>query len=118
MAYLKSCLNEDIYVRPPPGFNIGDGKALYGLKQAGRCWWLNLKAILEDIGFKENEEDQSTYILNRREKKAMLWIHVDYRILASEEEDTLSFLLEQLTSRLKLRWDRELSSIIGIEIKQ
>ncbi|MBW0538923.1 hypothetical protein O181_078638 [Austropuccinia psidii MF-1] len=123
-AYLHSPLKEDIYVRPPPGIDIEDGKvlklkkALYGLKQAGRCWWLYLREILEKIGFKANEEDQSTYILKRGTEKAMLWIHVDDGILATEEDSTMKVLQQQLARQLNLRWDEELSSIVGIEVRQ
>ncbi|MBW0506605.1 hypothetical protein O181_046320 [Austropuccinia psidii MF-1] len=123
-AYLHSSLDEDIYVRPPQGIDLEHGKvfklqkALYGLKQAGRCWWLHSKDILEKIGFKANEEDQSTYIFKRGTEKAMLWIQVDDGILAAKGEGTMNFLRGELSRNLNLRWDKELSSIVGIEIKQ
>ncbi|MBW0551955.1 hypothetical protein O181_091670, partial [Austropuccinia psidii MF-1] len=123
-AYLHSPLNKDIYVRPPPGIDFEHGKvlklrkALYGLKQAGRCWWLHLKEVLKKMGFKTNEEDQSTYILKWGTEKSMLWIHMDYGILAAETDSTMEFLQGQLARHLNLRWDKELSSTVGIEVKQ
>ncbi|MBW0563847.1 hypothetical protein O181_103562 [Austropuccinia psidii MF-1] len=77
-AYLHSKVDEVIFVRPPPGVIIGENKvlrlkkALYGLKQAGRCWWLHLKNVLQEIGFKENDNDQSTYVYKIGEEYAML----------------------------------------------
>jgi hypothetical protein len=53
-------------VLPPPGHAVTPGKvwklkkALYGKKQAGRCWWLHLKIMLEQLGFEANLQDQST----------------------------------------------------------
>ncbi len=42
LAYLNGKLKEEIYMEPPPGFDIPDGmvlrlvKAVYGTKQGGR----------------------------------------------------------------------------------
>ncbi|MBW0543234.1 hypothetical protein O181_082949 [Austropuccinia psidii MF-1] len=66
-AYLRSKINKVIFVRPPPGITIGENKVLklkrdlYGLEQAGRCWWMHLKNILQEMGLNTNENDQSTY---------------------------------------------------------
>ncbi|MBW0499298.1 hypothetical protein O181_039013 [Austropuccinia psidii MF-1] len=69
-------------------------KALYGTKQAAWCWWLNLKGILQQIGFKSSGEDQSTYFYSSSKGQAMLWIHVDDGALA------------------------EISGLVGLSIKQ
>ncbi|MBW0484569.1 hypothetical protein O181_024284 [Austropuccinia psidii MF-1] len=121
-AYLHSDITDTIYVRPPPGLSGQEGKvlklkkALYGLKQAGRCWWLHLKSILTDISFVANENNQSTYILRRGGDTAMLWIHVDNGLLVTSGEKILVFLRDRLTEKLKLKWDENLTSIVGVEI--
>ncbi|MBW0547067.1 hypothetical protein O181_086782 [Austropuccinia psidii MF-1] len=80
-AYLHSQLDEDIYVKEPPGVKAGPGmvfklrKVLYGLKQAGQ-----------------------------------------YDGVMATSHDTLwEELKKELTSRLKLKWDKEINSIVGIE---
>lgn len=51
-AYLHSRLKHEVYMRPPPGYNLPEGmvlkvlKALYGLKQSGREWFGTLHASL------------------------------------------------------------------------
>ncbi|MBW0538569.1 hypothetical protein O181_078284 [Austropuccinia psidii MF-1] len=121
-AYLHSKLEEDIYVRAPPGVAAGRdmvfklNKALYGLKQAGGCWWLHLRTILQRIGFRANEEDQSTYVYHQDGDTAILWIHVDDGVMATSNDILWTKLKEELTKHLKLKWDEELSSIVGIEV--
>jgi len=44
-AYLNGALQEEIYMEPPPGFDIPKGmifqlvKAVYGTKQGRRIWY-------------------------------------------------------------------------------
>ncbi|MBW0482653.1 hypothetical protein O181_022368 [Austropuccinia psidii MF-1] len=115
-AYLHSQLDEDIYIKAPLGVAVGPGmvfklnKALYGLKQAGRCWWLHIKSILQ-----VNEEDQSTYVYRRDGHMAILWIHVDDGVMATSDDTLWETLKRELTGRLKLKWDKEINSIVGIE---
>ncbi|MBW0496781.1 hypothetical protein O181_036496 [Austropuccinia psidii MF-1] len=89
--------------------------ALYGLKQAGRCWWLHLKAILKDIGLCTNDKDQSTYVYHWNGHVAILWIHVDDGVMKTSDEVLWVKLKEELTKRLKMKWDEKISSIVGIE---
>ncbi|MBW0538886.1 hypothetical protein O181_078601 [Austropuccinia psidii MF-1] len=122
-AYLHSQLEEDIYVKAPEGATSLPGilklnKALYGLKQAGRCWWNHLKNILNEVGLTPNPEDQSTYVYDRADGRAMLWIHVDDGVLGASNKKLLDKLKLHLEERLKLKWDNTLGSIVGIEIKK
>ena len=57
-AYLNAKLEEEIYMAPPPGFDIPDSmvlklvKAVYGTKQGGRMWYQDIRATLENMGYK------------------------------------------------------------------
>ncbi|MBW0553958.1 hypothetical protein O181_093673 [Austropuccinia psidii MF-1] len=102
-AYLHSKINKVIFVRPPPGITVGENKVLK-LKQAGRCWWMHLKSILQEMGFNANENDQSTYTYKHGGECAMLWIHVDDGVLAASSETIMERLKLELMTRLKLRW--------------
>ena len=51
-AYLQATIDEDLYMRVPPGINSGNNslvcklrRSLYGLKQAGREWGLLLTSF-------------------------------------------------------------------------
>ncbi|OWZ10286.1 Gag-pol Polyprotein [Phytophthora megakarya] len=62
-AFLKSDLDEEIYLKPTEGYQSADGhvwrllKALYGLKQALRSWYENRRIFLESQGFYQGEAD-------------------------------------------------------------
>ncbi|MBW0505047.1 hypothetical protein O181_044762 [Austropuccinia psidii MF-1] len=93
-------------------------KALYGMKQASRCWWLHLQVILQCIGFKNNEEDLNTYTLNQGNDQAILWIHVDDRVLTASSTKLMGRIMERLNSFLKIKWDTNLNGLVGISIKE
>jgi hypothetical protein len=58
-AFLNGVIQEEIYVRQPPGFENPKyphrvyklSKALYGLKQAPRAWYARLKTFLLEHGY-------------------------------------------------------------------
>ena len=57
-AYLQATIDEDLYMRVPPGINSGNNslvcklrRSLYGLKQAGRACGLLLTSFLVSWGF-------------------------------------------------------------------
>ncbi|MBW0593705.1 hypothetical protein O181_133420 [Austropuccinia psidii MF-1] len=91
-------------------------KALYGTKQAARCWWLHLRKILLAIGFVLGGEDPSTYTYNGDKGKAILWIHVDDGALTASSSELLDWIVTKLNMSLKIKWDAEISNLIGISI--
>ncbi|MBW0480341.1 hypothetical protein O181_020056 [Austropuccinia psidii MF-1] len=93
-------------------------KALYGTKQAAWCWWLHLKGILQQIGFKLSGKDQSTYFYHSSKGQAMLWIHVDDGALAGSSNSVIDFISSKLDRHLQIKWDEEIGSLVGLSIKQ
>ena len=67
-AYLNGKLEEEIYMEPPPGFNIPEGmvlklnKVVYGTKQGSRVWYKNIKAELERMGYNQTEADHVVFV--------------------------------------------------------
>jgi hypothetical protein len=72
-AFLNGVLEEEEYVRQPPGFESEKylhrvyklRKALYGLKQAPRAWYGRLRAFLFGSGFEMGKVDQTLFFLRR-----------------------------------------------------
>src|SRR5712692_1784603 len=57
LPYLNGALQEEIYMEPPPSFDIPKGmifhliKAVYGTKQGGCVWYNNIQATLHTMGY-------------------------------------------------------------------
>ena len=67
-AFLHGDLEEEIYMKPPPGFQPSDPslvcklhKSLYGLRQAPRCWFSKLSTALLKYGFVQCRKDCSSH---------------------------------------------------------
>ncbi|MBW0538332.1 hypothetical protein O181_078047 [Austropuccinia psidii MF-1] len=123
VAFLHSLIDMPVYVWPPQGMAIDKfkvlklKKALYGTKQAARCWWLHLTGILRNIGFSPNDEDPSTYTLNCDRGQALLWIHVDDGAITASSQDLMDSISMKLSSHLKIKWDKEVSGLVGLNIE-
>ena len=68
-AFLNGKLEEEVYVRQPPGY-VEEGaehkvlklkKALYGLKQAPRAWNIKLDKTLLSLGFERCPLEHALY---------------------------------------------------------
>jgi hypothetical protein len=72
-AFLNGELNEEVYVRQPPGFIVAGqenmvlrlDKALYGLRQAPRAWNAKLDRTLGELGFSHSESEHAVYARGR-----------------------------------------------------
>jgi hypothetical protein len=70
-AFLSSVLEEEVYVKQPPGFESEKyphqvhklRKALYGLKQAPRAWCGRLRVFLFCNGFEMGKVDHTLFLL-------------------------------------------------------
>jgi hypothetical protein len=107
-AFLQSELAEEVYVQPPPGFEVPGSayrirKALYGLKQAPRAWHAKLKQVLESLGFAASRADQGLYILDGAEGKILLLTYVDDLLIAAKESAYLEQLIAKLMGSLDIR---------------
>jgi hypothetical protein len=67
MPFLHGSLEEDIYMRQPPGFEDKSmpnyvcklDNTVYGLKQAPRAWYSKLSTNLCEFGFTPSKADTS-----------------------------------------------------------
>jgi hypothetical protein len=74
-AFLNGVLEEEVYVRQPPGFESEKyphqvfklRKALYGLKQAPRAWYGRLRGFLFEGGFEMGKVDRTLFLLRQKE---------------------------------------------------
>ncbi|GAA5979679.1 hypothetical protein JCM11641_004052 [Rhodosporidiobolus odoratus] len=110
-AYLLGILDQEIYIRQPPGFTDASRpsavrrlrKALYGLRQGGREWQKVLRNALESLGFRRSDADHGLYVRKKDGKTAIIPTHVDDGLLIGNDDlDTiLDALSEKLEGKLK-----------------
>jgi hypothetical protein len=122
-AFLHGFLNEDVYMKQPPGFADSThpdylcklDKSLYGLKQAPRAWFSRLSKKLIDLGFSPSKADVSLFILNKGGVQIYMLIYVDDIIIISSSSATVDRLLSQLRNDFAVKDLGPLAYFLGIE---
>ena len=125
-AFLHGVLEEEVYMRQPPGFENGSkphhvcklDKALYGLKQAPIAWYSRLSAQLQQLGFKPSRGDTSLFFFKKGKVMIFMLIYVDDIIVASSSQEATSALLSNLKNEFALKDLGELHYFLGIEVKK
>lgn len=84
-AFLHGDLEEEVYMKFPPGFCTNDKtrvcrliKSLYGLKQDPRSWFAKLGAALKEYGFEQNRSDYSLFVYAVAGVRLHVLVYVDY----------------------------------------
>jgi hypothetical protein len=123
-AFLNSELKEDIYMRPPPGFETKDGtvfklkKALYGLKQSSREWYKLLADFLCSLGFKQSNADSCIFVKWENEMLTIISVYVDDLIIVTDSQKILTEIRTDLKNRFKMTDLGELKYYLGLEISR
>jgi len=84
-AYLNGKLDEEVYMKQPPGFDDSIGRvcklilSIYGLKQAGRNWNIELDTAFKSLGFIRLIADQCVYVCHdpASGSPTIVAVHVD-----------------------------------------
>lgn len=112
----------------PPGYTPKDGtilpqnpvcklnKCLYGLKQASRQWFLKFSATLLSLGFQSSHSDHTLFIRNVNGTYVAVLVYVDDIVIASNDDDAVDQLKEDLKKSFKLRDLGPLRYFLGLEI--
>ena len=95
-AFIQSKLQEEIYLKLPPGCGEWSGKvtqlrrSLYGLKQASREWGNLLASSLKKLNFERCLVDPCIYrLMNGDRVRVIVGVHVDDMIVVASNEDCL-----------------------------
>ena len=122
-AYLNSDLNEEIYMKQPPGFDDGTGrvwrlhKALYGLKQAGRAWNEKLnKVLVNDLKFTRCQADPCVYIRRSGDILTIIIVHVDDMAILASSTSAMTHIKEELRPYFPTTDIGEITTFVGIQV--
>lgn len=122
-AFLHGDLEEEIYMKLPPGFNTADPtkvcrlrKSLYGLKQSPRCWFAKLSKALLSFGFKQSYEDYSLFSFVQDNICLHILVYVDDFIIAGNDISTIQRFKNYLHKCFKMKDLGKLKYFLGLEI--
>ncbi|KAG7599135.1 GAG-pre-integrase domain [Arabidopsis suecica] len=127
-AFLNGDLDEEIYMKLPPGYADKEGislpqnavcklqKSLYGLKQASRQWFLKFSSTLITLGFIASYADHTCFLKITDTLFLCVLVYVDDIIIASNNDSEVDILKTQLKSYFKLRDLGPLKYFLGLEI--
>ena len=100
-AFLNGDIEEEIYMKQPPGFEKGNDacklrNGLYGLKQAARAWNKIYHEAVISFGFKQSEVDKCLYSMKKGNDTCYMIVHVGDILVASNNEK----LIEQFKNHI------------------
>lgn len=120
-AFLNGTLNEEIYMKPPPGSSLTDkvlklNKSLYGLKQAARVWNQTLHKTMTDEGFVQSKHDECLYSFKSDKNVCYAIVHVDDMIFASNSLSLIDTKIKCIQKSFELKCLGNVKNYLGIEV--
>lgn len=122
-AFLHEDLDEEVYMKLPPGFTSADPskvcrlrKSLYGLKQAPRCWFAKLSTALKKYDFEQCFADYSLFTYHRDRIRINVLIYVDDIIITGSSEKKNESFKEYLSTCFHMKDLGDLKYFLGIEV--
>ncbi|WVZ53009.1 hypothetical protein U9M48_004002 [Paspalum notatum var. saurae] len=118
-AFLNGFIEEEVYVKQPPGFESARfpdrvyklRKALCGLKQAPRAWYARLKSFLLKSGFVMGSVDKTLFLLSHGGDTQIVQIYVDNIIFGGSSHALMS-------REFEMSLMGELQFFLELQIKQ
>jgi hypothetical protein len=120
-AFLNAPLEEEVYMRFPPGFPGKSGqvirlrRAIFGLRQGPRQWFKTFQPVLLRLGFKPTVSDSCVFVHSSGD--TYLLIHVDDAITATNDEVLRAKVLQVLRSEFEtISSTEEAEQFVGMDI--
>lgn len=121
-AFLHGDLNEEVYMKLPPGFGSSQPdmvcrlrKSLYGLKQAPRCWFAKLVTALKEYGFLQSYADYSLFTYTKGDIQINVLVYVDDLIISGNNSAAFRVFKHYLSTCFHMKDLGVLKYFLGIE---
>lgn len=123
-AFLNGELNEEIFMRQPPGFTEEDqenmvcrlNKSIYGLKQSAKVWNEKLHNVLISANMTQCNADSCLYVYHRSQVDIYVLIYVDDILVASTSIGAIKTLEQILKANFDIENLGEVTSYLGIRV--
>lgn len=122
-AFLNGELQEEIYLKQPPGFKINNQvyklkKSLYGLKQAARVWNKTIHQVLVNDNFVQSQADKCLYIKKFNSKECYLILHVDDILIAGSDKEIIDQTYFNLAKHFEVKDLGTIKYYLGISVSR
>jgi hypothetical protein len=109
-AFLNGVIQEEVYVRQPPGFENPKyphrvyklSEPLYGLKQVPRAWCARLKMFLLEHRYVMGSVDKTLFMLKHCTDFLLVQIYVDDIIFSGSSHTIVSIFQEMMENEFQL----------------
>ena len=122
-AFLHGDLEEEVYMKLPPGFKSTHPnqvcklkKSLYGLRQAPRCWFAKLSTALLDFGFRQDRADYSLFTYVSGASVLYVLVYVDDLIIGGSDPQLTSKFMTYLSECFHMTDLGPLKYFLGLEV--
>lgn len=122
-AFLHGDLEEEIYMKLPPGFKASNSekvcrlrKSIYGLKQSPQCWFAKLTTALKEYGFEQNLSDYSLFTMDKDGTQIHVLIYVDDLVISGSTPAVMDAFKSYLSSCFHMKDLGPLKYFLGIEV--
>jgi hypothetical protein len=125
-AFLNGSLEEEVYVKQPPGFESAEfphrvyklRKALYGLKQAPSAWYGRLRGFLFSKGFEMGKVDKTLFLLRQGDDILIVQVYVDDIIFGGLSHSLVARFVEDMSKEFEMSMMGELQFFLELQVKQ
>jgi hypothetical protein len=125
-AFLNGFLEEEVYVKQPPGFESAKfphrvyrlRKALCVLKQAPRAWYCRLRRFLFSKGFDMGKVDKTLFLLRQGDDILIVQVYVDDIVFGGSSHSLVARFAEDMSKEFEMSMMGELQFVLGLQIKQ
>ncbi|CAM8994357.1 unnamed protein product [Rhodiola kirilowii] len=124
-AFLHGLLDEDVYMKLPPGFYPQARRSglvcklqrsIYGLKQASRQWFSRLSDALIEFGFVQSLNDYSLFTLTTNGEFLILLVYVDDVVITGTSSDLIGRVKQFIHDKFQIKDLGHLKYFLGLEV--
>jgi hypothetical protein len=124
-AFLNRVLEEEVYVRQPPGFESEKyphrvyklKKSLYGLKQAPIAWYGRLRGFLFERWFEMGKVDQTLFLLRQGRDILIVQVYVDDIVFGGSSNSLAARFVKDMSREFEMSMMGELQFFLGLQFK-